>query len=123
MIKLVFALRRRPELSREAFQRYWIEQHAPLVRRHAAALQIARYVQAHSLDHPMNALLRAGRGGPEPFDGVAELWWESLETLQAATATPAGQTAGAALLEDERRFIDLAHSPLWLCEEREVIGR
>jgi hypothetical protein len=32
--------------------------------------------------------------------------------------TPEGQAAGAALLEDERRFIDLARSPLFVAVER-----
>jgi hypothetical protein len=36
-------------------------------------------------------------------------------------ATDAGRAAGAALLEDERRFIDLARSPLWLAEEHALI--
>ena len=31
MIKLTFCLVRLPHLSREAFQRYWFETHAPLV--------------------------------------------------------------------------------------------
>ena len=31
MIKLTFALVRRPELTREAFQDYWFNRHAPLV--------------------------------------------------------------------------------------------
>ena len=48
MIKLVFALRHRPELSLEDFQAYWRERHAPLVARHAADLGIRRYVQAHA---------------------------------------------------------------------------
>ena len=42
MIKLVFCLRRLPHLSREEFQRYWREQHAPLVARHAETLRLAR---------------------------------------------------------------------------------
>ncbi|HVH07658.1 MAG TPA: EthD domain-containing protein [Myxococcota bacterium] len=120
MIKLVFCLRRRPELSRDEFQRYWREEHAPLVARHRAALRIERYVQLHTARTPANALLRAGRGGPEEFDGVAELWWRSQADLTEATSSEAGRTAGAALLEDERRFIDLARSPLWLADEREI---
>ena len=122
MLKLSFCLRRLPELSREDFQRYWKDHHAALVAKHAETLRIARYVQTHTLDDPLNDALRAGRGGPEPYDGVAELWWESLADLQAATATEAGIAAGQALLEDERRFIDLAHSPIWISEEHEVIG-
>jgi uncharacterized protein (TIGR02118 family) len=120
MIKLVFCLRRLPHLSRTEFQRYWRETHAPLVAQHRAALRIARYVQLHSADAPANALLRASRGGPEEYDGIAELWWKSEADLAEGTATEAGRTAGAALLEDERRFIDLARSPLWLANEHEI---
>jgi len=121
MIKLVFCLHRLPQLSREEFQRYWFERHAPLVRSHAAALKIRRYVQTHTGEQPLNDALQASRGGPEAYDGVAELWWDSAEALAAATATPEGQAAGAALLEDERRFIDLARSPLFVAGERPII--
>ena len=121
MIKLVFCARRLPELSRAEFQRYWRETHGPLVRSHARALRVRRYVQVHTLDHPLNEALRASRGGPEAFDGVAELWWDTAADLASATTTPEGRQAGQELLEDERRFIDLAHSPLWIAEEHPVI--
>ncbi len=121
MIKLVFCLRRLPHLSREEFQHHWHERHAPLVRAHAAALGIRRYVQTHTLDHPLNDALRASRGGPEPYDGVAELWWDDADALAAATTTDAGRAAGLALLEDERRFIDLARSPLFVAVERPIL--
>jgi uncharacterized protein (TIGR02118 family) len=124
MLRLVFCLRRLPHLSREEFQRYWRETHGPLVRRHAAALRIRRYVQLHTAPDAASAALRASRGGPEPFDGVAELWWDGQAEVEAALATPEGRTASLALLEDERRFIDLARSPLWwVGDEREVIAR
>src|SRR5438132_8742241 len=99
MVKLVFCVRRRPGMSREECQRYWRENHAPLVRRHAETLRIRRYVQTHTVDTPANEMLRAGRGGPEGYDGVAELWWDSLDDLAAAASTPEGQAAGAELLE------------------------
>jgi uncharacterized protein (TIGR02118 family) len=122
MIKLTFCARRLSSLSLAEFQRYWREVHGPLVRRHAATLRIRRYVQVHALDAPVNDALRASRGGPEPFDGIAELWWDSLDDLVAATATPDGRAASQELLADEQRFIDLAKSPLWVGEEHEVVG-
>ncbi len=121
MVKLVFCLHRLPALSRADFQRYWRERHGPLVRRHAATLRIRRYVQLHSCDDPLNDVLRASRGSPESYDGIAELWWESRDELAAATASPEGRQAGLELLEDERRFIDLGRSPLWIAEELPVI--
>jgi uncharacterized protein (TIGR02118 family) len=122
VVKLSFCLRRLPHLSRQEFQRYWLEQHAPLVARHREALRIERYVQVHSSDSPANALLQASRGAPEAFDGIAELWWRSEADLAEATASEAGRRAGAELLEDERRFIDLARSPLWLSVEHEILA-
>ena len=95
-------------------------QHAPLVEKHRAALRIQRYVQLHASDSPANALLRASRGAPEEYDGIAQLWWASEAELAEATASEAGRAAGAILLEDERKFIDLARSPLWLGSEHEV---
>ncbi|TMK41838.1 MAG: EthD family reductase [Actinobacteria bacterium] len=123
MVKLVFTLRRREDMTREEFQRYWREQHAPLVRRHAGALRIQRYVQVHARDTDLDEAVAAPRGSePRYYDGVAELWWDSLEDLVAAYSSEAGQAAGAELLEDERRFIDLPRSPLWLGEEHEFIA-
>jgi uncharacterized protein (TIGR02118 family) len=120
VLKLSFALRRLPSLSREEFQRTWRQDHAPLVEKHREALRIRRYVQLHTLDDPVNDALRASRGGPEAFDGIAELWWDSSEELAAAMATPEGAAAGAELLADERRFIDLERSPLWIGREQVV---
>ena len=122
MVKLVFCLTRLPHLSREEFQRYWRERHGPLVRESVKALGIRRYVQVHTLDTPVNEALRRGRGGPEAYDGVAELWFDSLDALAAAGITPEGRAAGRRLVEDERTFIDLAHSPVMIAEEHEMVG-
>lgn len=120
MIRLVFLLRRQPHLSLAEFQAYWRDVHAPLVASHATTLGIRRYVQVHALgDDETDGRMNAARDGVmEPrYDGVAELWWESEDELAAPGATEAGRAAGAALLEDERRFIDLPRSPLWLAHE------
>jgi uncharacterized protein (TIGR02118 family) len=122
VVKLVFCLRRLPHLTREEFQRYWREEHAPLVRKHAPTLGIKRYVQTHTLDTPMNQATAASRSAPEEYDGVAELWWESLESYAQSTATDEGRQAAIELLEDERKFIDHSRSPLWLNEENLVVG-
>jgi uncharacterized protein (TIGR02118 family) len=119
MIRLVFALRRRSGLSLEEFHDYWLRRHGPLVAGHAGDLNILRYVQTHTLEGPANEAAQRARGGNmEPhYDGVAELWWETEAALEQAVQTDAGRAAGAALLEDEARFIDLPNSPLWLAYE------
>jgi hypothetical protein len=118
MIKLTFALVRLPHLSRPEFQAYWFEHHAPLVASVRDTLRIRRYVQLHSLPAEVSDSLRQTRGGPNGFDGVAQLWWDSFDDM--ANGDPAAAEAGRLLLEDERKFIDLAQSPLWWGEEKVI---
>lgn len=120
MVKLIFCLRRAPHLSRDEFQQYWRETHGPLVRERAKAIGALRYVQLHTGYDAMNDALRASRGGPEPYDGVAELFFASAEAI--ASGDDAARRAALELLEDERRFIDLERSPLWLADEHPVVG-
>jgi uncharacterized protein (TIGR02118 family) len=121
MIKLTFCLHRLPQLSRDQFQKYWFDRHAPLVAKHREVLRIRRYVQMHSVTNGFNDVVRNSREAPEMYDGVAELWWDSLGDL-LAPQTPEQQAAGQALLEDERKFIDLPRSPLFLGSERTIFG-
>jgi uncharacterized protein (TIGR02118 family) len=118
MIRLIFLLRRKPELSLAEFQRYWREEHGPLVASHQQRIGALRYIQVHRLDDEINDRMAQARGGMEaPYDGVAELWWDSEEALVDVLSKDAGRSAGAELLEDERRFIDLPNSPLWFAHE------
>ena len=119
--------RSRPGLSREAFQDYWRTQHAPLVRAAAPALAIKRYVQSHSVSEPVLQAAAAARGipvgdGAQAFDGIAELWFESIESLSAASATEEGRKHAMILLADEAKFIDLPRSRLFGVREIEIIA-
>jgi uncharacterized protein (TIGR02118 family) len=123
MIKLIYCVRRLPELSREEFQRYWRETHGPMVRDRAETLGIKRYVQVHTLESPLNDAMRASRGSDaEIYDGVAELWWETAEALAAGSSTEEGRKAAQELREDEKRFIDFARSVMFLAEEKPVVA-
>jgi uncharacterized protein (TIGR02118 family) len=119
MIKLTYALVRLPHLTRAEFQTYWFETHAPLVASVKEALRIRRYVQLHSLSADVSEQIRASRGGPEGYDGVAQLWWDSFEDMAGGDPAAAAE-AGRLLLEDEKRFIDLSRSPLWWGEEKVI---
>ena len=122
MFKLVYLLCRRPELTREAFQEYWLNTHGPLVRSFAETLGILRYVQTHTADTDMNAEMVEARGvEPAPYDGIAELWFESEEWLRSRRDEPEVQAAFAVLVEDEAKFIDFSRSPLWWSIEHEII--
>ena len=123
MMKLTFCFRRKPGMSFEAFDAHWRE-HAELVRKYAKDLRVQRYVQCLTLpNHGAQEGIRVSRNAEiSDYDGVAELWWKSLEDLDSARSSPEGAEAARILLEDERRFIDHASSRLWYGTERTVIG-
>ncbi len=121
MIKLTYVLHRRPELAREEFQQYWLENHAPLVASVQDALRIKRYIQVHTFadagDDP-----NSPRGKMhDAHDGVAELWWESLEDIAEAQETPEGAAAAQLLFEDEAKFIDFTRSSSAFAQEHPII--
>lgn len=121
-LKVTFCLRRLPSLTQAQFLDYWYVIHAPLVRKHAQTLRIARYIQLVPVETPLSVPMMKARGAPEPYDGVAELWFASLADLESSLRDRNASAAGRELLDDERRFIDLARSPLWYGHERLIIG-
>lgn len=122
MLKLIFCLRKGPSVSLDEFHRYWREEHAPLVKQHARTLRIRRYTQSATLtDRDLIGALQ-GRGDGEAYDGVAELWWDSVEDAVSASATEEGRVAARALYQDEKRFIDLAKSRIFYSTEHVVIS-
>ena len=120
MIKLVYCVRRKAEISAEEFSRYWLEEHGALVKSVAGVLRARRYVQSHTTAAGVNAGLSEGRGLGEPFDGITEVWWESVDELLAGSSSEAGREAAGRLQEDESRFIDFSDSRLFLTEEHEI---
>jgi len=121
IMKLVHFFCRLPGLSLQECQTYWRETHGPLVRQHAVALGMLCYIQAHTIDNPLNDAMRAMRGTMEPYDGVNELWWNDRHDLERSLSTPEGQQAWNKIRQDERRFMDAARSSLWLAKEDVVI--
>ena len=116
-VKLVYVIRAREDVALEEFHRYWRDEHGPKVKSVAAAIKATRYVQSHTLDTALNAALIESRKMSPAYEGITEVWWDSIEDLQAATATEEGAAAMQMLLEDESTFIDFARSTIFLTEE------
>lgn len=78
-MKVMVGLVRRDDMSREDFRRWWIDEHAPLAR----TLPGVRRIRFNVLDEDA------------PFDGIAELWFDSSEAADAAYATDIGKSVAA----------------------------
>jgi uncharacterized protein (TIGR02118 family) len=117
MIKLVYIIRKRDDVSDRDFHEYWLQKHGPLVKSVAKAIRARKYVQSHTVLPEMAASMSASRKMAPIYEGITEVWWDSVEELNAGGNTPEGQEAGRMLLQDEAKFIDFARSTIFFTEE------
>lgn len=78
MIKRFVVLRRRADMTPEAFRAYWRDVHGPMI---AAIPGVRRYVQYHVRSE-------IDTRDDDPIDGIAELWFDSEESQRLAWETP-----------------------------------
>ena len=120
MIKMVVEVWKKAGMTDEAFTRRWLVEHGALVKQHADAMGFKRYIQSHKQASAAIDAFAAGRGWKSPPDGLTEVWWESVDSMNAALGSPEGQAASAALAEDEVQFIEASKISAFLATE-EVI--
>jgi hypothetical protein len=78
-----------------------------------------RYVQSHLIEGAGSDGFRASRGSGEPYDGITEVWFDSLEAMGASSSAEA-IAAGEQLLADEQRMLDLPKCSIFLTVEHEI---
>ncbi len=82
MIKSLSLLSRKDGLTHEEFTKHWVEVHAPLAR-HVPGLK--KYVLSHVITERFRPDIPSI---PGDVDGIAELWYDDLEAMQRANASP-----------------------------------
>ena len=85
-VKLIALLKAKPGLSRAEFEKRWVEDHAPLTLKFK---NLKGYRINVAIDEHQEI------EGELPFDGTAELWWDSVEEMQADFDSPEAETAVA----------------------------
>ena len=121
MLKLVYVIRKRADISEKDFHEYWLKQHGPLVRSFAKSMRAKKYVQSHTVHEDAGKQIRGTRPGmKETYDGITEVWWDSVEDFSSGGTAEESAKAGRALLEDESKFIDFERSSIFFTEEHEI---
>ena len=118
MNNFVMCIPRHPSMSRDQFKDYWMNSHGPFFMKNANVMRAKKYIQCHTLESPLNGMLRESRKMRQEYDGVAEVWFDSEEDLVSAMSSPEGQKLGAELLADESKFIDHTKSTAFIAEEQ-----
>ena len=117
--KVTYLLARKDGMSQEACHETWLADHGPLVASFARASGMCRYVQSHTIAPEINAGFAAARGLAEPLDGITEVWFPQLGAQGRGDPADA-QRAGPALVEDERRFVEMGKSRCFFTREHEI---
>ena len=114
MIKVSIFLTRRPDLTHEEFVTYWTEKHTPLLADlPPGALQVHRYVQQEPVPEQIPGIATAG------FDGVAELW---VDSVADAAAWFTSDTYNGNIAADEENFLDRSATRFFYSAETVVFG-
>ena len=117
MIRFLHCVKRRPELSPEEFRRRWNDPaFGDLIDQVAAATGAIRVERNLTLIIEQNVELMLERGSAEPFDATLEVWWESGQSLNALSNSPAFEAMLDAMTEQQRQFIDFSASRRFFTE-------
>ena len=72
MVKLIICIKRKTGMTRKEFDAYWQNQHGSLVKSVPEFMRhVRKYVQCHIVENSVPL------GVAAPYDGVAELWFDS----------------------------------------------
>jgi uncharacterized protein (TIGR02118 family) len=109
MIKTIAIAYRKTGLTREEYNRYWLEKHGPLATR--LIPNVKKYVQNHFIEVP---------GQKYEGDGIVEMWYEDIESWQKAM-----QAIGSSeeLMKDAANFCRMGRGGSWVVEEHVILDK
>ena len=111
MIKIVRFVKRRKDLTQEQFKAYWLNKHSKLEKIVVEKTPVKRIIASFVTGEMI--------GGEEPpFDGMVELYYNSVEDMRAAFAGD----IPAMMRKDEENFVDLSEKPVRVVTEEYVMS-
>ncbi len=106
-VKAVGLVWKRPDLTRQQFKDYWLNNHSKLEKGSTEKNPVVRIVASYAIGED-----------PAPFDGMVELYWTSLDDMKAQFAG----SQRALMKEDEKNFCDQSKDPVFVVTEEYVMA-
>jgi len=99
--KILLFMKRRPDISVEAFRDYYETRHAPLCEKYSTAVTryIRRYVDPQP--HP-----ETGVWEDPPFDVITELWFDDEKLFKGTVGYITTAIMPDEVIEDEKNLFD-----------------
>ena len=110
MIKTIALAHRKPGMTREEYNKYWLEKHAPLAAR--LIPNVRKYVQNHFLEIP---------GQEMEGDGIVEMWYDDVKSWQESRDAIMKMPE---LMKDGNNFARMAPGGFfWVVEEHVILDK
>jgi len=113
MVKYIICATRKAGMTWEEFDGYWRNHHGAVVK---SVPEFMRHVRKYVQCHLVRGAAPLGAAGD--YDGVAELWFDSVEELETAFREPRYLET---IRPDELTFVDLSKCISFITEEVQVV--
>ena len=111
MVKVVRFVKRRKDMTREQFKAYWFNEHSKLEKMVAEKTPVRKIIASFATGEMI--------GGKEPpFDGMVELYFNSVEDMRAMFQS---EVPGI-MLKDEENFVDRSEEPVRVVTEEYLMS-
>ncbi|MEJ2410640.1 MAG: EthD domain-containing protein [Novosphingobium sp.] len=125
MIKMITLIKRHPRITHQEFADHWKNVHAPIAMNNPDIEKyIFRYTQNYlNSGSDVASQQFGGLALPAPpfdFDGIMEVWFESMDDLKAMTSSP---TYFNVLKPDEDSLVDKSKCLVYIVEEHTFINK
>jgi uncharacterized protein (TIGR02118 family) len=109
MIKTIALAHKKTGLTREEYNKYWLENHAPMAAKLIPYMK--RYVQNHFIEVP---------GLTYEGDGIVEMWYDDIEAWQKSKQAV---FSNQELAKDAANFAQMRSGYFWVVEEHVIIDK
>ncbi len=117
MIRLIYCVGRRTDISVEEFRAFWNdERYMALLKEYNQVFRTTGFKKNLVLKVPMNSIILDRQGTRKPYDGVIEMSWDSAKELVDAGCTPEADEMRRRIEEYEKPFVDRNRSALFFTE-------
>jgi len=117
MIRLLYCVRKKPELTQAQFRQYWNDPaFDTLIQQVTEQSNALSHTKTLALQVEATARIVSDRGTQDPYDGVLEYWWENGADILDLMDSPIGQELLSKTKEHQSQFIDFSRSAVFFTE-------
>ncbi|OGQ79232.1 MAG: hypothetical protein A3G40_01660 [Deltaproteobacteria bacterium RIFCSPLOWO2_12_FULL_57_22] len=113
MMKIVRFVRKRRDMTTDEFKKYWLTKHSELEKMVVQKTPVRKITASFATGEL--------KGGKElPFDGLAEIYFDSVEDMKVFYESEIHKTG--VMRKDEENFVDMAADPIRVVTEEYVVA-